>query len=97
MHKIIEKTYDLLDTLDSSDLIKDLTYYKNLISKDSKILNLISDSKNKTDYELVNIKKQLLENKNYKGYLDNYNKLFYLVFEINNRYNKILNTKRCHI
>ena len=38
MSEIIEKTYNLLDTLDNSDLIKKLTYYKNKLSKNNYIL-----------------------------------------------------------
>jgi len=32
MSEIIEKTYNLLDVLDNSEVIKNLTYYKNKLS-----------------------------------------------------------------
>ena len=41
MSEIIEKTYKLLDTLDNSEVIKKLTYYKEKLSQDEEVLSLV--------------------------------------------------------
>ena len=42
MSEIIEKTYKLIDALDNSSLIKNLTKYKNKLLKNKQILQKIS-------------------------------------------------------
>ena len=94
MNDIIKKTYELIDTLDNSDIIKELSYYKNKVLNDKHLLNLIikyNDSLN--NEEKINIKKELYNNINYKKYMENYNKLNYIIMDINNRIKKITNTK----
>lgn len=94
MNNIIKKTYELIDTLDNSSLIKELSYYKDKIINDKYILNLINEYNNSdNDEEKINIKKELYDNINYKKYMENYNKLNYIIMDINNRFKKITNTK----
>jgi len=96
MSLIIEKTYNLLDVLDNSELIKKLTSSKEKLNKDDEVLSLIK----KINQELNNekkiiLKKELYNNKKYKDYIDLYNELSYIVLKINNQYKKYTNTKGC--
>ena len=94
MNNIIKKTYDLIDTLDNSLLIKELSYYKDKIINDKYILDLINKYNNSNNNEeKITIKKELYNNINYKKYMENYNKLNYIIMEINIRIKKITNTK----
>ena len=94
MHNIIKKTYELIDILDNSLLIKELSYYKEKTMNDKYILNLIDKYNNSIhNEEKIIIKKELYNNINYKKYIDNYNKLNYIIMDINNRIKKITNTK----
>ena len=94
MNNIIKKTYDLIDTLDNSNLIKELSYYKDKIINDKYILDLINKYNNSNNNEeRITMKKELYNNINYKKYMENYNKLNYIILDINNRIKKITNTK----
>ena len=94
MNNIIKKTYDLIDTLDNSLLIKELSYYKDKVINDKYILDLINKYNNSNNNEeKITIKKELYNNINYKKYMENYNKLNYIIMDINNRIKKITNTK----
>ena len=57
---IMEKTYELIDVLDSSSLIKDLAYYKNKILSNRELCSLIDKgNKEKDEYVLMSIKRVL--------------------------------------
>ena len=51
MSEIIEKTYKLLDTLDNSEVIKKLTYYKEKLNQDEEVLSLVKRINNEDDPE----------------------------------------------
>lgn len=91
MNEIMIKTYELIDVLDSSNLILDLVKYRDIILNDNDLRKLI-DEGNSTDdeYLLLDIKRRLYKNKDYKNYMDKYNELMYIVMKINSRYNKLL-------
>lgn len=98
MHNIIIKTYELIDALEQSDIIKELIYNKNILLKDKKVLSLINKY-NKDNIEIeekIKIKKELYNNIYYKNYIDNYNKLNYIILVINNKIKQITNTANCH-
>ena len=97
MNEIMEKTYDLIDELDASDIIKNITFYKTKIMNNDDIRDLINKGNNTLDdYVIMDLKKRLYKYDEYKNYMDNYNKLMYIVMDINNRLNKIINNKNCH-
>ena len=97
MNEIMEKTYDLIDELDASDIIKNITFYKTKIMNNDDIRDLINKGNNTLDdYVIMDLKKRLYKYDEYKNYMDNYNKLMYIVMDINNRLNKIINDKNCH-
>ena len=96
MSLIIEKTYDLLDVLDNSELIKKLTNSKEKLNKDDEVLSLIQKINNEHNNDKkIELKKQLHRNKTYKDYIDSYTELSYIILKINNQYKKYTNTKGC--
>ena len=96
MHEIIEVTYELLDELDNSDIIKNLIIYKNKVKNNKKLIVLINKGKEETDkYIIMDIKNKLYKNIDYKNYIKYYNELFYIVMRINNYYKKVVNDKVC--
>ena len=84
MSLIIEKTYNLLDVLDNSELIKKLTNSKEKIEKDNEVLSLIKRINDEQNNKIkIGLRKQLYNNQNYKDYIDSYNELSYIVLKIN--------------
>lgn len=98
MNKIIEKTYELLDLLDDSDIIKNLVKYKDTVMNDKEVLDLVNRFNDSSyDKEMIDIKKELYKNNDYKNYMDNYYKLYNIVLKINNKYKKILGIRKCSV
>ena len=96
MHKIIEKTYELLDCLDKSNLIYELEVYKNRSLKNKEIISLIKKyNSGSEDQELIRIKKELYSYNDYKKYVNCYQQLNDIVFKINRRYKSLLSNRRC--
>lgn len=97
MNKVMEKTYLLIDELEKSDIIKNITIYKEKIINNQEIQELINKGNKETnDYIISGIRKKLYKYNDYKNYMDNYNKLMYIVMDINSRLNKITNNKNCY-
>lgn len=98
MNDIMIKTYELIDVLDSSNLILDLVKYRDIILNDKDLRKLIDEGNNTNDeYLLLDIKRRLYKNKDYKNYMDRYNELMYIVMKINSRYNRLLGKGSCNI
>ena len=94
MSEIILKTYELLDALDESDLIKNLTKYKNKLMKDKTILKKIEDAKKETDNNLlIEKRKDIYNNHDYKMYMQYYNELSLIIMQINKKYKEYTSTK----
>lgn len=97
MNEVMEKTYLLIDELEKSDIIKNITIYKQKIMNDEELRKLINKGNNaKDDYIIRDIRQKLYKYNDYKNYMDNYNKLMYIVMDINSRLKKITNTKNCY-
>lgn len=96
MNEIIIKTFELIDVLDNSDLIRNLSMYKEKISNNSDLCDLINKGNNTQDkYLLLDIKRKLYNNLDYKGYIDSYNELMYIVMKINSKYRELLEVGGC--
>jgi len=96
MSLIIEKTYNLLDVLDNSELIKKLTSSKEKLQKDDKVLSLIKEINKELNNKIkIELRKELYKNKNYKDYMDSYNELYNKLLKINNKFKEYTNTKGC--
>lgn len=99
MSDIIKATYDLLDALDESTTIKNLTKYKNRLLKNEEILSKIEKTKSiKDSTELIKARKELFEFEDYKNYMKYYNELNLIVLKINKEYAKYTDTTgdTCH-
>ena len=95
---IINKTYELIDVLEESSLIKDLVYYKNKILNNKELCSLIDRGNKEEDkYVLMSIKKDLYKYLEYKEYMRLYNELNYIVMDINSRYKGLFNERGCSI
>ena len=96
MNDIMDKTYKLIDVLDSSDIIHNLTFYKNKIMNNKDIQELINKGNNTDDeYIIRDIRVKLYKYNDYKNYMDNYNKLMYIVMDINNKLKSLTKDKVC--
>lgn len=95
---IMNKTYELIDILDNSSLIKDLTYYKNMILINKELCSLIEKGNKEEDkYVLMSIKKDLYNYIEYKKYMELYNELNFIIIDINSRYKSLFNERGCNI
>lgn len=96
MDNVIEKTKELINVLDSSDLIRNLDYYKDKVIKDKNTLELITKYNNfNDDYEKISLKKEIYKNDDYVNYMKYYNELFFYVMKINKMYKKFTSNKGC--
>ena len=60
MHKIMEKTFELIDMLDDSEMIKELEKYKRQVLENKEIQELLKVGNNTSiEYEQLEIKKKL--------------------------------------
>lgn len=95
MNEIMEKTYELIDVLEESNLIKDLEKYREVIYNNKELRQLIDKGNNiSDDYLLLDIKKKLYSDNDYKNYMDKYNELLYIVMDINNRFKDLTRDSR---
>ena len=97
MHKIMEKTFELIDMLDDSEMIKEVEKYKRQVLENKEIQELLKVGNNTSiEYEQLEIKKKLYEYPEYRGYMKYYDELMFLVMEINSYFKKITNSgRRC--
>lgn len=96
MNNIIIKTYNFIDILDNSLLIKELIDSKNKLLSNKEVLNLVDKFNHEEDLtKLVNIKSKLYEIEEYKKYMNNYNKLSSYILKISNQYKLYTNTRVC--
>lgn len=96
MDNVIDKTKKLIEVIDSSDLIKNLNYYKNKVVLNSEIMNLIDKyNDSNDDYEKIVIKREVYKYEDYSLYMKYYNELFYYVLEINNRFRVYTDERGC--
>ena len=95
MDEVMEKTYKLIDVLDNSDIIKNITMYKEQILINKNIQKLIDEGNNTDDeYKLIDIKRKLYKYPEYVNYMKYYNELMYIVMDINSRF-KIITGNKC--
>lgn len=96
MDNVINKTKNLIEALESSELIKKLDYYKNRVTSNDDIMNLINRYNNSNgDYEKMDIKRKVYKYEDYELYMKYYNELFYYVLNINNRFRVYTDGKEC--
>ena len=87
MSEIIMATYNFLDTLDKSDIIKEITKYKNSLLDNKELLTKIKQVQNeKDDRKKIIGRKVIYDNDDYKMYMHYYSELSFLIMHINNKY-----------
>lgn len=97
MDNVIAKTKNLIEVIDSSDLIKKLDYYKTKVISNKNIIALINKYNNSNDdYEKISLKEKIYKYEDYKSYMNYYNKLFYYVLKINNMFRKFTDERGCN-
>ena len=97
MDNVIEKTKNLIEVFEESDLIKNLDHYKKIVLDNQELLELINKyNTSNDDYEKVSLKVKINSYKEYKEYMKYYNELFYYVMEINKRFKKYTDGRGCH-
>ena len=94
MSDVIMATYKFLDDLDKTDLIKNLTESKNKLLTNKDILSKIDNLKKEHDNtKIINLRKEIYNNKDYSEYIKNYNELSFIILKINKKYSEYTNTK----
>ena len=99
MSQIIDATYRFLDSLDNSELITNLTKYKNKLLKDKSLLKEISKIKNISDSKtIIEKRKHIYDNNDYKMYMHYYQELSFVILKINKKYASYTSTREhdCH-
>ena len=97
MDIVIEKTKNLIEVFEESDLIKNLDHYKKIVLDNQELLELINKyNTSNDDYEKVSLKVKINSYKEYKEYMKYYNELFYYVMDINKRFKKYTDVRGCH-
>ena len=97
MDNVIEKTKNLIEVFEESDLIKNLDHYKKIVLDNQELLELINKYNTSNDeYEEVSLKVKINSYKEYKEYMKYYNELFYYVMDINKRFKKYTDVRGCH-
>lgn len=97
MDDIIYSTKKLIEAFDSSDMIKNLRYYKKLVLDNDKLIYLINKYNNTTsNYEKLSLKKEINSYYEYREYMKYYNELFYYVMDINKRFKIYTDVRGCH-
>ena len=96
MNDIIIKTYNFIDALDNSTIIKELLDSKKKLLSNQEVISLVDKFNHEEDTnKLISIKSKLFDNEEYKKYLDNYNKLSRYILKISNRFKKYTSTRVC--
>lgn len=97
MDNVIEKTKNLIEVFEESDLIKNLDHYKKIVLDNQELLELINKyNTSNDDYEKASLKVKINSYKEYKEYMKYYNELFYYVMDINKRFKKYTDVRGCH-
>ena len=70
MDNVIEKTKNLIEVFEESDLIKNLDHYKKIVLDNQELLELINKyNTSNDDYEKVSLKVKINSYKEYKEYI----------------------------
>ena len=93
----MNKTFELIDVLDNSDIIRNIEICKDKIEENKELKELIQKGNNNLDdkYLLMDIKNKLYKYPEYNDYMHYYNELMYIVMDINSRYKKIIGKGSC--
>ena len=92
----MNKTYELIDALETSELFKELAIYKEKIMNNKILRELIDKANNENDkYKLLSLKQELYKYDEYKEYNRIYNEIMYIVMDINSRFKSLFSERKC--
>lgn len=94
MNEVKVATEKFIDYLDSSEIVNDFIFYKEKLLDDNIILAKINKYQNNLDD--LELKKEIFSDENYANYMKHYNKLFYMVMDINKRISNITESRGCN-
>lgn len=98
MDKVIDKTKELIEVIDNSDLMKNLDYYKNRVVMNKKLMEMIKKYNNTTDdVQKVILKREIYKYEDYVNYMKYYNELFYYVLKINKKFREYTSESGCNL
>lgn len=96
MDDIINKTKILINTLDNSDLMHNLEYYKQRVILNKNLLELINKyNSSDKNYEKISLKQEIYKDNNYREYMKYYNELFFYILIINRKFKEYNSSKGC--
>lgn len=96
MEEVIYRTKKLIEALDSSELIENLSFFKQKVIDNSELMELIKKYNSTVDeYELLDLKRKIYSYEDYSSYMKYYNELFYYVLKINQKFKKYLDERSC--
>lgn len=96
MNEIMKKTFEFIDVLDDSILMKELEVYRDKVIENVELQELIRKANNSEDeYLKMDIKRRLYKNKDYQLYMERYQEVMYLVLDINYRFRKLVGKGSC--
>ena len=96
MDNIIEKTKNLINAIDNSELMSNLDYYKKRVLLNKNILDLINKYNNSNlTQEKISLKEEIYRDNNYREYMKCYNELFYYILKINKKFREYTSSKGC--
>ena len=96
MSIIIEKTYQFIDELAQSSLISELKQHKAKLLSNEQALDLIQNYNSTQDDSIkLELKKTLYQIPEYQRYMELYNELSLIIFQINKKFSEYTNIKQC--
>ena len=92
MEELILKVNNLIDTIDNSDIVKDIKKYNDKVMKDEKLLKLLEKYQETKDEE---IKEKIMSNKLFQEYKLKESDLNIMIMSINQKLKAISKERSC--
>lgn len=92
MEELILKVNNLIDTIDNSDIVKDIKKYNDKVMKDEELLKLIEKYQETKDEE---IKEKIMSNKLFQEYKLKESDLNIMIMSINQKLKAISKERSC--
>ena len=93
MEELILKVNNLIDTIDNSDIVKDIKKYNDKVMKDEKLLKLLEKYQEKKDEKT---KEEIMSNKLFQEYKLKESDLNIMIMSINQKLKAISKERSCN-
>ena len=96
--EIINKLDEITNIISNDKELNELKKLKDKILNNKELLDMINKLKNMNEYsdDYIQLKKEILSNKDYKRYTELENKLFFDIKDINIKLNELIEKRGCH-